>query len=107
MRHFLLRLRPLPLDREIFSGSVDAGFILALQFNQGDLEPDCVGVSTRGEVGVGGPSVVREAERCYQQAVRVRGRQFNSRQPSGLNKLLIVRERFSVSVYAGFVFALS
>ena len=34
------------LDREMLSGSVDAGFILALPFHQGDLEPDCVGVST-------------------------------------------------------------
>ena len=31
----------------MFSGSVDAGFVLALPF-QGDLEPDCVGASTRG-----------------------------------------------------------
>ena len=31
----------------MFSGSVDAGFILALPFHQGDLEPDCVGVSMR------------------------------------------------------------
>ena len=29
------------------SGSVDAGFILALPVHHGDLEPDCVGVSTR------------------------------------------------------------
>ena len=29
---------------------MDAGFILALQFNHGDLEPDCVGVSM-GEGG--------------------------------------------------------
>ena len=40
------------------------------------------------------------------QAVRVRGRQFNSRQPSGLNKLAIDREMFSGSVDAGFVLAL-
>ena len=32
----------------MFSGSVDAGFVLALPFHHGDLEPDCVGVSTRG-----------------------------------------------------------
>ena len=32
----------------MFSGSVDAGFALALLFHHGDLEPDCVGVSTRG-----------------------------------------------------------
>ena len=38
---------------EMSSGSVDAGFILALPFYHGDLEPDCVGVSTRG-AGSGG-----------------------------------------------------
>ena len=32
----------------MFSGSVDAGFVLALSFHNGDLEPDCVEVSTRG-----------------------------------------------------------
>ena len=32
----------------MFSGSVDAGFVLALPFHHGDLEPDCVRVSTRG-----------------------------------------------------------
>ena len=31
---------------KMFSGSVDAGFILALRFHHGDLEPDCVGVLT-------------------------------------------------------------
>ena len=31
--------------------SVDAGFVLALPFHHGDLEPHCVGVSTRGGVG--------------------------------------------------------
>ena len=36
------------LNREMFSGSVDAGFILALPLHHGDLEPDCAGVSTRG-----------------------------------------------------------
>ena len=39
------------LDQETFSGSVDAGFILALPFHHGDLEPDCVGVLTRGGSG--------------------------------------------------------
>ena len=34
------------------SGSVDVGFILALTFHHGDLEPDYVGVSTRGEGGL-------------------------------------------------------
>ena len=37
----------------MFSGSVDAGFVLALPFDHGDLEPDCVGVSTRRGRGVG------------------------------------------------------
>ena len=32
---------------------MDAGFILALQFCHRDLEPDCVGVSTKGGGGVG------------------------------------------------------
>ena len=32
----------------MFSGSVDAGFVLALLLHHGDLEPDCVGASTRG-----------------------------------------------------------
>ena len=32
----------------MFSGSVYAGFVLALSFHHGDLEPDCVKVSTRG-----------------------------------------------------------
>ena len=41
------------LDREMFSGSVDAGFVLALLFCHGDLEPDCVGVLTRGGGGGG------------------------------------------------------
>ena len=30
----------LAIDREMFSGSVDAGFILAQPFHHGDLEPD-------------------------------------------------------------------
>ena len=37
-----------PLNGEIFSSSVDAGCVLALPFDQGDLEPDCVKVSIRG-----------------------------------------------------------
>ena len=32
----------------MFSGSVDAGFVLALLFHHRDLEPDRVGVSTKG-----------------------------------------------------------
>ena len=62
-------LRPPNLDREMLSGSVDDGFVLALQFDHGDLEPDCAGVSTRegGRRGGGrGPRAKREAERCYQ-----------------------------------------
>ena len=43
---FSLAIMP-PLDREMFSGSVDAGSILGLPFDHGDLEPDCVGVSMR------------------------------------------------------------
>ena len=38
---FSLAITP-SLDREIFSGSVDPGFVLALPFPHGDLEPDCV-----------------------------------------------------------------
>ena len=63
---FSLTITP-SLDREMLSASVDAGFILALAFYHGDLEPDCVEVSTRG---VGGErealsSVERKMERCY------------------------------------------
>ena len=36
------------LNREMFSSSVDTGFILALPFHHEDLEPDCVRDSTRG-----------------------------------------------------------
>ena len=36
----------------MYIGSVGAGFVLALPFHHGDLEPDCqVGVSTRGGSG--------------------------------------------------------
>ena len=38
----------LALDREMFSGSVDGGFVLALLFHREDLELDCVEVLTRG-----------------------------------------------------------
>ena len=31
---------------------MDAGFVLALPFHHGDLEPDCVEVSTRGGGGL-------------------------------------------------------
>ena len=43
-----------PPDREMFSTSVDAGFVLALPFHHRELEHDCVEVSTRGERGGGG-----------------------------------------------------
>ena len=43
---FSLAITP-SLDREMFSGSVDIGFV-APPFHHGDLEPDCVGVSTAG-----------------------------------------------------------
>ena len=32
----------------MFSGSVDAGFVLVQPFHYGDLEPDCVEALTRG-----------------------------------------------------------
>ena len=53
---FSLAIAP-SLDQEMFSGSVDTGFVLALPFHLGDLEPDCVGVSMR--VGRGGGGQVR------------------------------------------------
>ena len=49
---FSLAITP-SLNQEMFSGSVDAGFILALLFHHGDLEPDCVGALTRGGVFAG------------------------------------------------------
>ena len=39
----------------MFSGSVDAGFVLALPFHHGDLEPDCRGFDE--ERGGGGAYV--------------------------------------------------
>ena len=47
------RANTLAIDREIFSGSVDAGFVLSLPFHHGDLEPDCVEVSARGAYAQG------------------------------------------------------
>ena len=41
------------VDREMFSGSVDAGIILVLPFYRLGLEPDCVRVSTRGSLCAG------------------------------------------------------
>ena len=43
---FSLAITP-SLDQEMLSGSVDAGFVLALLFHHGDLEPDCVGASVK------------------------------------------------------------
>ena len=43
----------------MFSTSVDVGFVLALPFHHGDLEPDCVEVSTRGGGRVEGEREVR------------------------------------------------
>ena len=47
---FSLAITPF-LDPDVVSGSVDAGFVLALPFHHKDLEPDCVGVSMRGAGG--------------------------------------------------------
>ena len=46
-------LNQLSIEREMFSSSVDAGLVLALSFHHGDLEPDCVEVSTRGGLCTG------------------------------------------------------
>ena len=57
-------LNKLSIDRETFSGSVYAGLVLALSFHNGDLEPDCVEVSTRGGLcargGGGGGGYLRD-----------------------------------------------
>ena len=54
-RHFNSRqpngLNELAIDQEMFGGSVDASFVLALPFYHRDLEPYCVGVSMRGGEG--------------------------------------------------------
>ena len=47
---FSLAITP-SFDQEMLSGSVDVGFVLVLPFYHGDLEPDCVEVSTREENG--------------------------------------------------------
>ena len=44
---FSLAITP-SLDQEMFSNSVDAGFVLGLPFHHEALEPDRVEVSTRG-----------------------------------------------------------
>ena len=58
---FSLAITP-SLDREMFSGSVDAGFVLVLPFHHGELEPDCqVGVSTK-EGSEGGAYIARRRD---------------------------------------------
>ena len=54
----------------MFSGSVDAGFVLALPLHHGDLESNCVEVSTRGG---GGLAAKREALGVVER--RTRGRE--------------------------------
>ena len=44
------------IDQEMFSSSVNAGFVLALPFHHGDLKADCVGDSMR----VGGGAYARD-----------------------------------------------
>ena len=56
-RH-LSGLSKLSIDRETFSGSVDVGFVLALSFHHGDLEPDCV-YRSFDEGGLGGGGLMR------------------------------------------------
>ena len=51
----------------MFSASVDAGIVYALPFYHGDLEPDCVEVSTRGGGGGGGE---REAASVAERRTR-------------------------------------
>ena len=46
----------------MFSCSVDADFVLVLQFHHRDLEPDCVGVSTKGGGVVGAKYKARGRE---------------------------------------------
>ena len=38
----------LAIEQKKFSGSADAGFVLALSFHHGDLEADCVGFDKVG-----------------------------------------------------------
>ena len=58
---FSLAITP-SLGRDVFSGSVDAGFVLVLPFHHRNLEPDCVGVSTRGRGEVGAERRMRGGE---------------------------------------------
>ena len=113
MQHFLSRdatfsLAITPsLDRQMYSGSADAGFVLALPFHHRDLEPDGVGLSARGGGGWEPSAEREEAGRSIAAAGGPRSRrQFNNRQSSGLNKLAIDREIFSGSVDVGFVLEL-
>ena len=62
---FSLAITP-SLDREMFSSSVDAGFVLALPLHHQDLEPNCIGVRRGGGGGGGWPSAEREALPCVE-----------------------------------------
>ena len=50
------------LDQEMFSSSVDAGFVLALPFHHGDLEPDGVGLTMSGGARMGAERRMRGGE---------------------------------------------
>ena len=50
------------LYQNMLSSSVDATFVLVLPFHHGDLEPDCVGVSTMGGGGGGAERRTRGRE---------------------------------------------
>ena len=52
----------------MFSGSVDADFVLVLSFHQRDLEADCVGVSTNGEGGFYAQAKNTSARLCAKNA---------------------------------------
>ena len=68
---FSLTITPF-LDRDVVSGSVDAGFILALPFHHKDLESDSVGVSMRGGGGVGAEHRTRGGEMLLMLVVGLR-----------------------------------
>ena len=53
----------------MFSCSVDAGFALVLLFHHGDLEPDCVGVSTRGAYAWDKNTSARLRDKCTRGGV--------------------------------------
>ena len=139
MQHFLSRLHPLSIKKCLAVLWMLASFLRCHSTTDIYLEPDCVGVSTRGGereaqgvtkhrtqggemlptlvVRLASFSVERRGSRvllrsswrvhCCCGRSTVHSRQFNSRQPSGLNKLAINQEMFSGSVDAGFVLALS